>query len=577
MEQPRPSTESADTNGAVAPEAMVGRTYYRYKCLRVLGKGAMATVLLGEDIALKRPVAIKLLAHENKANPSHRVWLDQFVREARAAARLTHPGIVQVYDIGIHEGYLYIAMEAMLGGSLEQLVRGAGPLPCEQAVAQVRQAAEALAFAHQRGVLHRDVKPANLLLSDDGQCKLGDFGLAICDDPKDTFKLPDNFLGTPYFLAPEVLLNLGGPAADVYALGATLWFLLTGRYPYPVKKLRDVLKVGRQIPLGDLRALCPAAGDDLAALLAKSLARKPEDRYSDAGEMLAALEGLGEQGELTALAIAVRGRNAGKARPQAFAAEAEDAVPMARPAEAAPASRARPEGPAQGKDVTQIVVGVVLIACALAAVAGMAVLAWQLMAKPEPVSYVDRGPDPDSPEPPRAGSEVAAFPPALPPPAPDTQAANTQATTAPEAPTPAPRQTQPRLVTQGNNGRIQLPAAKAGLDGGGVTLETKPKPPHVVWTDANSRVLWEVHVKKPGDYEVTANVAAASPVRLVLTMAGESIEAEVPATGSVRKFTSVPLGRITIPRKGPVGVKVIAAKTGFAPIRIAAVAFKKIK
>lgn len=591
MEEPRVSTGSADAGdagGPIAPEALVGRTYYRYKCQCVLGKGAMASVLLGEDIALKRPVAIKLLAHENKANPAHRVWLDQFVREARAAARLMHPGIVQVYDIGIHEGYLYIAMEAMLGGSLEQLVRNEGPLPPDRAVGYVRQVAEALAFAHQRGVLHRDIKPANVLLTEEGRCKLGDFGLAVCDDPKDTFKLPDNFLGTPYFLAPEVLLKLGGPAADVYALGGTLWFLLTGTYPYAVRKLRDALKVGRQIPLGDLRQLCPAAPDDLVALLAKSLARKPQKRYADACEMLSAIDELGKgkkDTELSALASAVRGRRRTAPQPSAepTATIAQD-VPMARPVRDAPASRPRPARPAPRRDYSALVVGFVMIALATGAIIGMVFLVWELMSKPKPVTYIDNqpgggyaevDPSPPVPEPlPTAepSTNTSAAKAGLGPPA--TRAAPLSMTT--PAITPIAQPKEPVLVRQGPGNPIQLPASKAGFTGPGVTLNTRGGQARLLWTDANSHIVWEVNVRKPGNYDVSANVGAGSPTRLKLIVGSKAIEVEVPATGAPGKFTTVPLGRLKI-AKGPLTLRLRSAGADFSPVNIIAVVLKKAK
>ena len=146
MDEPDTVSDSSESEQVLPPKALVGRRFHRFNCIRRLGKGAMATVLLGEDIALKRPTALKLLPREDKTNPNHRVWLEQFVREARAAAQLMHPGIIQVFDIGIHAGYFYIAMEAMLGGSLEALVKKEGPLPVGRAVEYARQAAEAMAL-----------------------------------------------------------------------------------------------------------------------------------------------------------------------------------------------------------------------------------------------------------------------------------------------------------------------------------------------------------------------------------------------------------------------------------------------
>ena len=409
MEDTKSNSDSSGSNEIVSPEAMVGRVFHRFKCKRVLGKGAMATVLLGEDIALKRPAAIKLLPRENKANPHHHVWLEQFIREAQAAAQLMHPGIVQVYDVGLHGGYFYIAMEAMLGGNLEQLVKTKGPVAPDDAISCIKEVAEALAFAHRRGTLHRDIKPANILLNEVGQCKLGDFGLAVRSDPNDSFKLPPNFVGTPYFLAPEALGKQATTRSDIYSLGATMWYLLTGEYPYRVRQIRDVLRVGREIPLGDLHAHCPQATVDLTALLAKALAPDPKDRFADADELLNALDRLGRQSELGALAQAVHGASAvphsrpatrTAAQTKASPSRGGSNIPMAMPAgrrhaPTRPASRR----PAQGNQLQYLAVFAMIGLLAIAGIAGLVGLVWKSYSGDKtPPAHVGPVPETDTSE-----------------------------------------------------------------------------------------------------------------------------------------------------------------------------------
>jgi serine/threonine-protein kinase len=604
MEDSELSRDSADSESVVSPKAMVGQMFHRFRCIRILGQGAMATVLLGEDIALKRPVAIKLLPKDNKSNPGHRIWLDQFVREARAAAQLMHTGIVQVYEIGLHKGYFYIAMEAMLGGSLEDLVKKKGPLPAGQAVDYAMQAAEALAYAHQRGVLHRDIKPANILLNDAGQCKLGDFGLAILDDPSDTFELPRNFIGTPHFLAPEMLRHKSSAQSDVYALGATLWFLLTGKYPFAIKEIGDVLRVGKEIPLGDLRELCPHASAELKSLLERALAPRPEARFADAGKMLQALAEVVQPTALSALAKAVRssGRDVGKTQ--------------------APAPADQTSEPTRPRRKLWIAAAVAAI-CAAAGL--IALWPWQYLAAPEapvgpkkttPAQGPKKAASPPAKAAPKKESTTPAVgitakppvqpqpkpqpqpepvkPPAQPQPKPQPQPEPVKPPAQPQ-PKPQPRpepakppaQPQPEppkpvdkgAVRQARDGSITLNADQAILHGK-LKLETKANRRNIgYWVRPNPEdyVSWKVYLDQPGTFEITGEVGLIADTSVIMFLGGHPVPTRIRATGGYDKFQKVPLGKVTLYQPGPVAVEIRAVASGWSPLNIASITLKKIK
>ena len=200
----------------------------RYELGPVLGAGAMAVVHEAEDVELGRPVAVKVLA-ENLAHDG--AVRERLFREARIAARLSHPNVVRIYDTGEEGGRPFIVMELVDGESLAELVHREGPLAPEQAVHLVLQACAGLEAAHQAGLVHRDVKPGNLLLSRDGVLKIADFGIARAHDAT-RLTLTGTVLGTAAYLAPEqALAEEVTAAADVYALGAVLYELLTGVPP----------------------------------------------------------------------------------------------------------------------------------------------------------------------------------------------------------------------------------------------------------------------------------------------------------------------------------------------------------
>jgi serine/threonine protein kinase len=276
----------------------------RYKLLGQIGTGGMSTVYLGEHVLMQRRVAIKVLPRQRVSDTS---YLARFHREARAAAALDHANIVRAYDVDNEGDIHYIVMEYVDGRDLQQTVKRTGRLGYAAAADYVRQAAEGLAHAHSHGLIHRDVKPANLLVDQKKVVKVLDLGLArFTDDDRAslTVQYDENVLGTADYLAPEQAVDSHGVdgRADIYSLGCALYFLLTGHPPFPDGTLPQRLMAHqKQQPasIANERADAPA---DLVAICAKMMAKRPADRYQSMSEVADALRrwlldyGQGSQG-----------------------------------------------------------------------------------------------------------------------------------------------------------------------------------------------------------------------------------------------------------------------------------------
>jgi eukaryotic-like serine/threonine-protein kinase len=260
----------------------------RYRLERRLGVGGMATVQLAFDTRLERNVAVKLLA-EHLADDSS--FVSRFRREALAAARLVHPNVVQVFDFGLdsdtHRNF--IVMEYVDGHSCAEILREHGSLPPDEGVEILAQSCRGLAYAHRHEVIHRDVKPGNLLRSRDGMVKLADFGIAKAAEQSDITKV-GSVLGTAAYLSPEQARGEpAGPQSDMYALGVVAYQLLAGRLPYEAASLTDLARLQESGPPQRLDEVTPDVSPALAATVARALHRDPEQRYADATEMESAL------------------------------------------------------------------------------------------------------------------------------------------------------------------------------------------------------------------------------------------------------------------------------------------------
>jgi tetratricopeptide (TPR) repeat protein/tRNA A-37 threonylcarbamoyl transferase component Bud32 len=255
-----------------------------YEVLGELGRGGMGVVYRARHLALNRHVALKMILTGVRAGARERA---RFRREAEAAARLQHPNIVQIYEVGEQDGCLFLALELVEGVDLCTRFGEALPTP-QQAALLVATLAQAMHYAHQRGIVHRDLKPSNVLLTADGVPKISDFGLAKLLDaaPGQTFS--DAFVGTPGYMAPEQAagnIKVVGPAADIHALGAILYELLTGQRPFDGTTLLEVLERLRSQEPVRPGVLNPKVPRELETICLKCLAREPERRYGTAAEL----------------------------------------------------------------------------------------------------------------------------------------------------------------------------------------------------------------------------------------------------------------------------------------------------
>ncbi len=272
----------------------------KYKLLGHLGTGGMSSVFLAEHVLLQRRVAVKVLP---KGRIDDSSYLARFQLEAKTAAKLDHANIVRVYDIGNENKNHYIVMEYIEGQDLQKLVNEKGPLDYSLAADYIAQAAEGLQHAHEVGMIHRDVKPANLLLDGSSVVKLLDMGLALIDDEEEaslTIAHNENVLGTADYLAPEQALNSHNVDArvDIYALGCTLYFLLTGHAPFPEGTLpQRIAKHQTEMPESIFkdRDDCPEV---LEKICTKMMQKKAGQRFQSAREVQVILTGwLAEQGK----------------------------------------------------------------------------------------------------------------------------------------------------------------------------------------------------------------------------------------------------------------------------------------
>jgi serine/threonine-protein kinase len=280
----------------------------RYRILKVLGSGGMGTVYLAEHRLMERTVALKVIGRDFLRNPTA---VERFRLEVKAAGRLSHPNIVAAHDAEQAGDLHFLVMEYVDGTSLARVVEKKGPLPVVHACNYIRQAALGLQHAHEKSMVHRDIKPHNLMLSRKGQVKILDFGLARFARDQEQSEQPEReatsrgslttvgtVLGTPDFIAPEQVSNSrqADIRSDIYSLGCTLYYLLSGKAPFPQgSALEKVLSHVEKTPpaLSELR---PGLSSKLLDVVAKMMAKDPAERYQTPAEVAAALAGLAKPG-----------------------------------------------------------------------------------------------------------------------------------------------------------------------------------------------------------------------------------------------------------------------------------------
>ncbi len=269
----------------------VGQQIDRYRITERLGMGGMAVVYKAYDTRLERDVALKLIRTGSIPPDQYDRLMKRFEREAKSQARFDHKNIVHIYDYGEVDGSPYLVMAFISGGTLKDRLHG--PVDWQQAVRWLIPVAEALAYAHQRGVVHRDVKPGNILFDEEGQPILTDFGIAkILETDEATLTGTGMGVGTPEYMAPEQWQGKTSAATDQYALGVVLYELITGRKPYSADTPAAIILMQANEPLQAPSKIVKGVPEAVEKVLYKALARSPEERYEDMGAFESALQKL---------------------------------------------------------------------------------------------------------------------------------------------------------------------------------------------------------------------------------------------------------------------------------------------
>jgi len=254
----------------------------RYKILKILGEGGMATVYLAEDIISGREVAVKIIKEETMKNP---VNLTRFEREARAAASLKHQNIVRVINLGTHKGRPYMVNEFIEGKTLRDTLNIRGKFSFLEACDIMYQLCSAVLFAHQNGVIHRDIKPQNVFITIDGTIKLGDFGIATFQNGAHVTR-SEVVVGSVHYLAPEISQgNPATPQSDIYSLGITFFELITGRVPFDDESALTVALKHIKEKFPSIKKFNPKTPSVIEKIILKACAKIPLDRYRSVFDM----------------------------------------------------------------------------------------------------------------------------------------------------------------------------------------------------------------------------------------------------------------------------------------------------
>ncbi len=266
---------------------LIGKTIGNYKIISKLGSGGMAIVYKAHELSLNRIVALKVLSSHLSENNE---FIKRFEREARAAAKLNHPNIIQIYAIGEEEGIHFFSMEYVKGKTLAEIIEKEKRLIYDKAIPIIIQTAEALSEAHKHGIVHRDMKPSNIMVNDNGTVKVTDFGIAYVSQETKLTK-SGSIIGTPEYLSPEQCeAKTIDNRSDIYSLGVTIYELLSGKTPYkadtPVSMLMEIVK-GNFPPLNEVN---PDVPEFIQKIVEKMMQTKPEDRFNNANELIESLK-----------------------------------------------------------------------------------------------------------------------------------------------------------------------------------------------------------------------------------------------------------------------------------------------
>jgi tRNA A-37 threonylcarbamoyl transferase component Bud32 len=338
----------------------------RYRLGERIAAGGMGSVYRAVDETLGRQVAVKALRGELADDPT---FLERFRREARAAAGLSHPGVAAIYDYGEVDGQPFIVMELVEGENLAERVAAGGPLPWQEAFAIGEQVAAALAAAHHHGLVHRDVKPANIMLARDGHAKVTDFGIAQAAQAA-TLTRTGMVLGSANYVAPEQAKGGHvGPAADLYSLGCVLFEAVTGETPYHGGNAVAIATQHVSAPVPDPREHRPELPPEAAALIMRALRKQPDARFASGTAMAAALS------------AARRGHDATQVLTPIGPLEAPGRVPAGDPPTPRALGGIAGDGARRGRRILPVAVGALVVVA-------LVLLAWPLLRDRSPTGSV---------------------------------------------------------------------------------------------------------------------------------------------------------------------------------------------
>ena len=295
-QNPPPPGGPAGGNGAQAAagaaelDPRIGATFGKYTIIRLLGAGGMGKVYEGNDVGLKRSVAVKFLPDELLKKPD---VIERFMREAQVAGRLNHPNIIAIYDVGMEERGAYMVMELLSPASASNRIKKKGAYPWVVATRIIADCCAALKVAHEAGIIHRDIKPDNILFSTNGVVKLVDFGLVKLVEDDLHLTQSGMLCGTPMYMSPEQASNKQmDPRSDLYSLGIAYFALLTGRAPFTAEGIPQILLAHLKDPIPDPRTIIPGIPEPVVQVLMHATEKDREARYQSAGDMAHDLEAL---------------------------------------------------------------------------------------------------------------------------------------------------------------------------------------------------------------------------------------------------------------------------------------------
>ncbi len=468
---------------ASSPDQVLGG---RYRLIQQIARGGMAAIWRAQDTLLDRFVAVKVLHPQFADDPE---FLERFRREARAAARLSHPNIVPIYDVGEDNGAPYIVMELVEGGNLKDRIRHAAPL----ADSEIRQIgatlAVALEYAHRKGLIHRDVKPQNVLLGEDGRPRLTDFGIAQAMASSGLTRT-GAVMGSVHYIAPELIRSRQASAqSDIYSLGVVLYEMATGRVPFQADTDMAVALAHIEETPAAPRALNARIAPELENVIQRALAKSPEMRFGSAADLADALLGRGANGIPDRAPTARVAAPAAAPRPRPAPTQATQRMtmaPAARPAVATAVgpgayarrtTRPRPRAASNGMLGLLVALAAVLIALG-AGFYALATLSRQGVQPPQPTALPTAAPT-APPKPvvvpsstPVAPTATPVPPTATPVPPTDTPGPPT-ATPVPPTATPAPPTPTPRTVLMPQLRGKTLDQAQATLSAAGLNANVR--------------------------------------------------------------------------------------------------------